>query len=322
MTPHRMSSLPIARYCGLSPTLLNPSGRAAVISTAFHSLCSKSKDTEDQLALLTDEEREELATWTPPQPVTVGGVELHYADARTEYPVSLPCESGDIEGHPDMVWRVTLPDGQNIVFVGDIKKSRFSAIGGLSSLQLHAYAIAEVEHTGADGYYVGIWLPVEAEWEWSRYVDAFSPEYARTLRLVKTAAQTPPEAATGRHCADCWSRLHCPAYTLPAHSAEGQDSWLVPLTKPGGLTQDNAAELLLKVQAVKKVVELAEDTLKAYARERGIPDGKGKVYAPGMVKGRESVCSVKELREHLGEGAEQLIKQGRDYERFSWRKAK
>lgn len=310
--PHRMSSLPVARYCGLSPTLLNPSGRAAVISTAFHARCADLPDAEDKWALLTDEERAELEDWQVPPDTIVEGARLKYSEAAVEQEVSLE----GIVGHPDMYW-VCEVDGRTIVFVADIKKSRFSAVGGLSSLQLHGYAIALVEEHGADGYVVGIWLPVDAEWEWGEYVDAMSPEYARQRRVIIAASQTPPEANTGSHCSDCWSRLHCPAYTLPAHDP---DSWLAPMTKPGGLTKENAFDILVKLGAVKKVVEQVDANLKAFAKSTPISDGNGKEWGPGLQKGRESVCSPKELREKLGKDAERFIKRGGSFERYTWRK--
>ena len=67
---HRMSSLPIAEFCGQAPVLgaQHGAGRAAAMSTAAHALFARQADADTKLARLTADERNEVRVWQSPLP--------------------------------------------------------------------------------------------------------------------------------------------------------------------------------------------------------------------------------------------------------------
>lgn len=74
MKGHRMSSLPGAQFCPLSPELSAKygAGRAAAMGRAFHACCAQEPTAGALLARLTDKEAATVGTWKMPTDVEVG----------------------------------------------------------------------------------------------------------------------------------------------------------------------------------------------------------------------------------------------------------
>lgn len=329
---HRMSSLPISRYCGHAPVLgaKGSSGRPAMMGRAFHASCAGEPDASALLARLTDKEAEEIAQWHRPADVTVGDTVLRYEDAQKEVEVALDADgmyTPDASkaltiGHVDFVWVVTLPDGTRCAFVADIKRSSWTVSDGAASLQLSAYGYACATKYECDFFVVGIWAATEGEWIWAdAMVDMFS-EGPGVWDLIRFAATTPDEAITGTHCTGCWDRSRCHAHLLPAQfAADNPDSALAQFAEGGaGITsQDDARRALGLVSAMKAIVEVAEGAMKNWARREGgilSTDGE-KRYLPVLTRGRVSLNRSALEGDHPGL-LKQYEKRGPDFETYRW----
>ena len=329
---HRMSSLPQSRYCGKSALLSAQYGSSlrALISQCYHAKCAASGNWRDMCDRLPADLRADVLSWEPPTVVEVpdqDGIlrELDYGHAHTEVFVALNrlgfyVHPGDeravTEGHLDMAWTL---EGCDCAFVADIKATRWTVLDYEDSLQLHAYALAYAQKMGLSHYRIGIWTTDQALWWWSREcVSLDSPEAARYKRAVVTAALNQGEAVTGPHCANCWGRLHCPEFLLPAALSEGPLRAICE-----GLerepSDDEILDAVRRFCALKQLLTAAEPQLKALATRRTVQDpASGKIWYGRMRKGRESTISVKEMRERLGEDAEQYIQRGTPYPHFDW----
>ncbi len=314
---HRMSSLPVAQYCGRSATLgaKYGAGRRAIMGRAFHAECAGDPSTAQLMLGLSPAERNELLTWHKPADVEVGGETLRYEDAVKEQEVHIGIETPtSIVGHVDFYWIAG-----NDLFVGDIKATKWTT-SGPDSLQMLAYGLGLAMAHGCDRFTCGLWIATDGEWQWmDRFIEM--TEADALYWRIKAAAEMEDEAITGEHCENCYGRMHCNEYLLPA---EFGSSDLASLAEPGYvLTNDVASWLVHIVQRQEKVVAVAKKQLQEFARRQGgIKDPEtGKVWAPTEQQGRESVLSVKDLREQLGSEAEQYISRGKPFNRFMWRKA-
>lgn len=325
-TGHRMSKLPITQYCGLAGKLSDEAGsvRPGVMSKWFHANCGEQWAEAGKLwTQLTEEEREDVKGWIYPADCYVSGQHLEYKRAEKELEVTL-LDNGTWGnnspavmslGHLDMAWNF---DG--VAYVGDIKRGRFTVKDGTNSLQLHAYGFAYSSMRKCHSYHVGIWQAMEGIWIWSnRAVDLESSEAADIWDRVKNAATNMDlEASKGAHCQQCWGRMHCPVYLLPAAMSTTE---LAPLAQGGSLTtEEEALKILQYANALRDLANSATDAVQAAVQQRGwvIRDpATGLTYKPLQCKGRESV-KVAELRRKFGEEAESLIKRGRDYDRWDW----
>ena len=322
---NRMSSLDITQYCGAAGTLsqLSASGRPAVMGSAFHAVCSNDADKNDWLMKLTADEREEVKEWHKPAPLTIDVLgtetEFLYADASKEMEVALNskgehCQASDPDcisvGHFDMSW-VTDVNSQRIVIVGDIKKSAFT-VDGPDTLQLTGYGLAVADMVKADGYIPAIWAATEGRWMVGKLVmlDDAGGQWAR----VKHAATNVSERETmGNHCSKCYGWQRCKAYTLMA-----TDPSMTALMDGVLVTEENAADMLIRADALVRVGKLAKERLKLYAAKTPISDGNGKVWKSVGSKGRESVMGAKKLRAAMGKEAERYIKRGAAVSSFRW----
>lgn len=325
----RASALPIARFCGESPRLaarLNVAGRAAAMSTAFHAFAAGQPDWRTLWANLSEEERAEVATWVPPEPLKLpSGHLLRYEDAHKEAPCGLDkfggfaLEDAITRGTADMVWRWSEPRGFDwapLVVVGDIKKSRYTTSDGPRSLQLLAYALAHAARLGATHYATAIWISEERRWVASNIVAMDGEQAADDWRAVKSAAQAPEGYNVGAHCRGCYARLQCPAHLMPV-----TETALAPLSKPGGITAENAARALLTVQALEDLAKQAKEQLKAFAREHGgIVDGD-QVWRPITKRGAGKLDRDALETDHPGLLA-RYTSGGGVYEEFRWTKRK
>lgn len=327
MKGHRISSLPIAEFCGMAPRLAaeHGAGRAALMSSVFHARCAVSPASATMAARLTRDELAEVDTWQKPKPwsLPLGAetITLTYEDAEKELPVGLSRELGAAAhedehaltvGTLDMAWHYEVEPGLLHAFVCDIKKTRWTS--EVDTLQVHAYALAYCALRGCQAYSPGLYIAEEARYVWGETVDLFSFEAAVLGERITYAANAEATYQTGAHCNGCWSRFHCKEHLLPPELAS---SSLKPFTAEGAVTADNSLVALLLAQRAKDTAELVIANCKAVAqRHGGISDGK-KVWRPVIQQGRETV-SPKLLRDRMGEDAEQYISRGAEFSSYRW----
>ena len=335
MSGHRMSLLPLTVFCGQAGELSRQygAGRPAAMSQSFHATAAKAPNALELFARLSDVERAEIATWKPVADVEMTwqghGWVLRYSEAEKELAIGLDeygqyCdpESPDCltVGHLDMAWRTPRPD--SVAYVGDIKKSVWTTADGPESLQLHAYGWAYARKHGCESYCTGLWCATEGEWLWSKEIVTLASERGQQIweRIYAASSRTSSEASTGSHCRSCWSRLHCPEYTLPAVL---QSTELAPAATGMVPSGPEAAVFLQRLQTLEELIDLAKKNLQEAVRRGAlrIEDENGKVYGPVEMKGRESV-DVKALKEKLGDGASQFLKKGAPYTQFRWLNAR
>lgn len=323
---NRMSSLPIAQFCGLAPRLGDQygAGRAAAVSNVAHARVAGDPKWKEMREALTEAERADLDARHDPSIFLQGphplSDNLSNFECHRELEVMLTKDlayTEDIDlaisvGHVDMAWFLPGEWGPDQMAVMDIKANRWTVPDGPdSSLQLHAYGIACCEKWGCEGYWPGLFFSEDGEYVWGEYVDLMSDEGQRIRQRVKAAILNDGEASTGPHCAGCHHRLHCPEHTLKGveHTA------LAELTT-GEITPEGAAKALEWLDAAKTVVKQAEATLKVYAeREGGIPCGDGKVWKPTMTKGRVGV-NAKKLASVYPEVYEEVCERGAPFPTF------
>lgn len=305
---NRMSSLPITQYCSGAAKLgtQSASGRPAIMSSAFHANAASQPNAGDLLAMLTDKERAEIGEWFLPTDVTLDdGTILRYAEATCEQTVHLTSTGEHTDnvkeamctGHPDFFWIRTVTIGDvtiKVAFIGDLKKSDFSSPDGLRSLSLMAYGFAVAGQHDCDAFAVGLFNITLGEWNWSDIIE-LGYESAEILhRIQKAATNLNGEFVIGTHCQDCFNRGRCPQYLLPV--VGDPVGVLAPLAKPGGLTPDNALEVLAVYQRMKELTAIVKKELEAFAyRVDGIPDGEGKVWRERTAKGGKMVLNKKTL---------------------------
>jgi hypothetical protein len=326
---HRVSLLPFTQYCGAAGELseMYGAGRPAAMSSAFHAQQAGAPNAATLLALLSDEERQEIAAWKKPAPVYMTEMELghfllDYDKAEKEVALGLddfgfyvdPTTGEDCLtiGHMDMGWVVA-----NMAYVGDIKKTEWTAAEGPDSPQLHAYGWAFAQKHGCRSYCTGIWLATEGEWLWSNEpVVLDSPRGQEIWDRISAAAGNFGQASTGTHCRGCYARLHCPEHMLPAALV---DTWLAPVVDGAPVpTDDEALEFVLKLEATIEVAKKAKEHMKELVRRGKVRVARGgKAWLPVEMKGRESV-STEDLRTALGADAEKYIHHGKSFTQMRW----
>ena len=224
------------------------------------------------------------------------------------------------EGTPDIVgidsWS---PDTLVIV---DLKKREQLIAGRLAhiddNLQLHAYAIAQVLHRAMKSYRTCFLTfgDGKAEAIWSRaYTCAEWLPILKRIRVIcareSQRGDNEPLGKAGPHCTDCYSRVHCRHWALPAHQGP---SVLEPFTRPGGITVENAGQGLLAIKALREIADRAEAQLQAFRELQGpgsVIVGE-KTWEPIEVSGRPT-ADVASLRRA---GLSEYIKEGRPYKQW------
>lgn len=339
---HRISVLPLAELCPAAPSLSEKygSGRAAAVSNAYHARVGGQPDADAKAAALTDEEREELDSWALPPPVeSLPGladldVAFYPATATCEEEVVLRHSNGSVSiGHVDMyeVYNLsydTTTTLNKVVVVVDTKRSLFTTGAYPSSLQLSGYGLALCDKHGADAWMPGIWAAQEGEYRWGELVEVDSPRGYELRERAEYAATHEGEASMGPHCSDCFSAHHCREYLLPAAVGEVNPD-LVALTK-GDFTEEEAVRALQAVKAMEKIAKEAIPRLKRYAATHGglRDEGAGKMWIGNETAGRESVASVKRVKQLVEEGqlteaqGALLISKSPPIIRYVWRNIK
>jgi hypothetical protein len=321
----------MAERCGTAARLSSQhgAGRSAAMSKAFHAMCAESPESFRLMASLAPIEKEEVGTWKMPATVKVNDwCELDYDSATKEQEVGLDWmgEFADTEadsitwGHLDFAWLRTIED-LKVAFVADIKKSVWTTPDGPDSLQIHAYGRAFAKKVGASAYVTGIWAAKEGKWLWDTEIIHLDGEKAREIwGRIAYAAENEGEASTGSHCGQCYARLHCPEYLLPAVVTT---ALVKECTIDGTLVEgaEEARQLLAWADRAEDLAERVKKNLRELVRrgEFVITDDEGKVWGPVEMLGRESVDMAK--LKALPDGST-VIKRGESYEQFRWRKAR
>jgi hypothetical protein len=337
MEPHmvRTSALPFSEFCGKAPALMEAygAGRSAAQSTAWHALCADpgSSETRVKVARLTAEERDEIETWATPHDLEIDGHTLRYSDASKEattilrhdgsgHVVPPPASSALFDdaltvGHTDFFWIV---DGW--AYVADLKRSTYTVSDGPASLQLHGYGFAVALAHNCRGYTPLIWAGQEAKWLPGERMELGGFAAAEVWARIEHAATNTGEAAPGAHCMGCYGAPHCPEHLLPAmYAAENLQAFM-----EGGppMTDEAAVAGLQLAAAMETVAKLLKEQGKIYAAQKrggALRDPvSGKKYLRVLMAGKQSGMSVADIQAKFGTEAHKYIKQGRDYERWSW----
>lgn len=322
---HSASKLDLTERCGYSGTLKTAAGRAAIMSRWVHA--QGAGQTEEAAALFASldvEEQKDVLTWSLPKSIEVAGEVMRYDECAHEVRFALDADGAPVDydsedritrGIADFVW--TLPE-LPWVLVGDLKRSSRTLAEGTRSLQLHAAGLSAAEMLGKSSYIPALWYLEEGAAELGSTVELYSHEAMTYWVRVKHAATNTDGPITGAYCDRCYGRNQCVAWFMPAHT---QESWLAPLA--GGnvqLTDQKATELALMLPAVEEAVKLARKQLQAYVRQGGTIESAGKVYAPVITKGRESL-DKRALEEALGD-LTPYTRRGPDFDTWRWIKRK
>ena len=317
---NRMSSLPVAQYCGKAAPLSEQygAGRAAACSTYFHAVCAGDKAAVTLALKLTPEELQEVGEWHKPATVVLydGAVTLDYASAEKELEVMLDdegnhtfvVENAITVGHLDFAWQRTF-EGRSVVFVADIKRSKWT-VQDPNSLQVLAYGWAYAQKLGADAFVPGIWAAQEGEWAWGSWVDMRDLDSLDLWQRIRHAALNRGEAATGPHCQSCWARLHCPEYLFPKGDRMNA---LAVFSEGAALTPVAVADAFLAAQAMENIAKRIKENAKEYARRGGeIISADGKKLVMSERQGRAGF-DVKALRAVNPELADRFVTRGEPY---------
>lgn len=288
---HRISSLPIVQYCGEAGNLSDSgsSGRRAVMGTAFHSYAYTGIFEPEKFGL-TEAEADEISEWYVPKEFDVDGELIKYKDMVRETEVSLSLPNGDVSiGHPD-AYILT----NEYLLVVDIKSTRWTTSDGLDSLQLHGYAMAILESTedfSSDiPYRVALYSADTGDFQYSHLITG-DEKRSWANKVYYAAANN--KLVTGPHCMGCWNRLRCRAHMVEAiESIPGLES----MSDMESMTAEEASKALLAIKALEKVIDKAQDNLKAFSKKHGgIPLEPGYHWAPveSMGRLRLTVADVK-----------------------------
>jgi hypothetical protein len=232
--------------------------------------------------------------------------------------MSLEGQESLTEGTLDFCWVVEV-NGETWVYVGDLKRSKWTLSYDPESLQLHTYGIGAALKFEAVGYVTGVWAAIEGEWRWGTEMVRLDSDRCAEVyqRIYHAALNKDEQASTGPHCDECYQRMHCPDHLMPA--ALGA-TWLAPVSEGILPTPDSARECLEQIKTVRALADKAEDQLKALVKGGHLKvlsaDGK-KHWVPCESKGREST-SVKAVREAFGDEAEKAIKMGPPIVSMKW----
>ena len=228
------------------------------------------------------------------------------------------------QGTADCVW----VEGEFVVVV-DFKsgtRAEWNVPKPADNLQLLGYGIAFADLLGKTKVKLGIYLAHEERWDWAE-IDLDTEEGTTAWERVRGAAlHDPSEAVLGAHCNECWTRLQCPAFILPAISEIDRESALAPLAQPleGPIEPAKLLRLLNAAKAMEGLAESAKEFAKAYVAQHGPLVVDGQQWGPIDVKGKENT-SIAKLREAglyeraLAVGA---VTQGAPTKQHRWTKAK
>lgn len=331
----RPSSLTLAEHCELAPVLASeyPETNSNIErgNTVDREVCRELLGGD----LATDPDAMACLAWLANEGINATAP-LGFLAVQEQVSLCDP-QTGELitRGTPDIVfiWDSALrkaapedaPVPENRVYVIDLKKREQYFAGRLTdvdrSLQLHAYAQAWAIRAGASSYKLAYLMfgDGEASFLWSRVFEmAESRNFLDRMRRIveksnaNASRGTRPAPTMGPHCTQCYQRLHCPSWLLPAY--QGESGALSVLTSQGGLTVDNAGTALMAVMAMEEMAEKAKEILKAFATENGPIVMGDRQWGPVTMPAKRSGPTLKEL-EALN--LMHLIKPGKPFQ--SWR---
>lgn len=309
----RPSQLAIAKHCQLSPVL-------AARYPETNANIARGQAVDAQVTAWINEGT------SPADPAAadcVRWLERHMSELAAQVECSLVEDDHVItRGTADVVG---VDSCDRCLIVVDLKKQEQYYAGKLAlpdeNLQLHAYAIASVRARALSRYRTALLLFGDRDCTsyWSR--EYTRVEWTPKLDEIRNicAQESPhgtvdPIGQAGAHCTDCYPRLHCRHWALPAYEGE---SALAPLLS-GDLTPERAGQGALAVKAIREMADRAEEILKAYRRQAG--EGSvvagDKQWGPVIQRGRKS-ADVAALER---DGLHQYLKQGHPVEAWRWTK--
>lgn len=334
MKGHRPSSLPVARWCGLSPILNARHGgtRSALLSNTFHKQCASDPEAQACWDRLTEEEQATLIKWHKPTDVVFeDGVTLRYADAVKETQLGLDANAAYIDpdspdavtaGTADFLW-VLEENGVKTLYLADIKRGWYTQ-SDPRNLQNMAYGLAAAEKYEVDHLVLGLWFAEAGEWKWSAAIDMLSEEVLRYARAVVAAAMnTNTEPVTGSHCGDCYARQHCPEWMIPPEVLKGSDEATLALSDPANMQPHQAVVLRLKYERAQTFMEQINGVLRDWAKRNGgiVDPAAGKVWGPIKRKG-VPYLNKGLLKERYPGAIEACTVRGRETETYIWKNLK
>ncbi len=229
--------------------------------------------------------------------------------AYAELKVALRRPGLDITGTADLVW----VDADGVVNVVDWKTGKpENVVEPSGNLQLGCYGLAALDMFESSG--LRVWLvfldgsnatPYSHTYDWA----GLARMEAEILAAAKVDLN---EAKVGTHCMECYQRQVCPSW-----GTREQLALATTEEKTLKITNENAGRIALAIEAAEERLEFVKKALKAHHKAGGEIRSGDKVYAPSMVKGRES-ADLDAIRKA---GATEFLKQGAPFERWSWRKA-
>ena len=321
--PVRPSALSLAEKCPLSPVLsaryqeLNPNiERGQFVEQRVYEALETGQTPEDADAAdcyrwlrahvdITEYQREVTLyeeKRAPPWPVNSDFITKGTPDIVAEDQWTRDLCIIDLKKREQVTWG-KVPDADN-------------------NLQLHAYAIAHALRdeypryrtcllTFGEGRAEALWSRTYTSVEWRPILERIKQI---CLRPGNTSGEDPPGRA-GPHCTDCYARLHCPNWALPAHQGP---SALEVFTREGGLTRDNVERAYLAAKSVKEMGERALELIQAYRLIRGpgsVMVGE-KSWEPVQTAGRKT-ADVAALER---DGLSGYVRQGQPFQQ--WRLVK
>lgn len=326
----RMSSLPIAQYCGQSPRLgeQHAAGMAALQSSCFHAKLAGDTAWEAMYTRLPEKQQQELDEWKDPDygDISIRGLDNPHWSGRPDFferelalnsslETQLTCVTDPTPltvGHADMLWHPRRMGGKEIAIVCDAKRTRWTS--NLDSLQLDAYGWAWAKLCGADGYMVGLYILEDGEWQWRKKPVLFASVEAAEIADRLIVAANNQETVIGPHCSDCYQCGHCPEFMLPVvgHAVSaGSLGWeaIDTLSDGGEITPRIAPHILRLKKAAQELVKLTDTRIKAYVQEHGHIVENGKKWGPSGGGNKKETLDKKKLVERLEKRAPRLLKE-------------
>jgi hypothetical protein len=312
----RPSSLKIGRYCTLAPAL----------SERFPDRSDAASYGSEVDRLVTGALGGHRMIWSDPKAyadaiICVTWIERELVAKgwrlRVQEKVRLrDLDTGGLltEGTPDIV---ALKDDE--VVIVDLKKREQYWAGRLDDididLQTHAYAIASVMSSEAKRYRKAYLLFGDGEVQamWSQ--DYEEKDWQPILDEIRQLEMREIKATRGTHCLSCYPRQHCPAWLLPEG---GVETALAPLSRPGGLSLENAGQALELYKRAEDLMEKVGEQLKDFARKNGGITVGDRKWAPVLMAGRKS-ANVAALE---AAGLKQYVREGGRFEQFRWLRAR
>lgn len=105
-------------------------------------------------------------------------------------------------GRADAVWI----DGDNVLWCADWKTGVWAVEPAATNLQANAAGLALARRWDARAFVPGIYYARDGIFDWGDPVEMGSEAAAEAFAAVKAAAELPPKAIPGDHCASCWEK--------------------------------------------------------------------------------------------------------------------